>query len=347
LTAALLAATLGIVIWCASSRRSIPFAWTAVCALSSVAACDLKAFDSKRGAASAEPQPAASQSAVASASAPAKREPPKPVQRKVSAKPVESVKPHEDDPVKGKWTLEDATKGLPAGEDLWAVIETELGNIECKLMPDKAPINVANFVGLARGMRPWRTPEGTWEKKPLYEGTTFHRVKKGFLIQGGDPKGNGTGDAGYSIPDEVWEDANHDRAGLLCMANRGPNTASSQFFITDAPALHLDDSFTIFGECAPLETIHAIASVDTEKGDRPKTPPVIKKITVSRRSGESSASASASGEPAASAAAGSAASSASSAGPPPKKAGTSAAASTAAPKATAAAKPTTPPKPSP
>jgi peptidyl-prolyl cis-trans isomerase A (cyclophilin A) len=110
----------------------------------------------------------------------------------------------------------------------------------------------------------------------------FHRVIKGFMIQGGDAKKNGSGEAGYVIPDEVWAGAHHDRAGLLCMANRGPNTSSAQFFITDAAAPHLDSGYTIFGECGPVDVIHNIASVETT-GDRPKTPPDIKKVTVTRK----------------------------------------------------------------
>jgi peptidyl-prolyl cis-trans isomerase A (cyclophilin A) len=200
----------------------------------------------------------------------------------VHAKPVAEVKPSPDDPLKGKWTLADATKGLPPGKTITASIETDMGTLECKLYDDKAPITVANFVGLARGIRPWKTPEDKWEKKPAYDGTPFHRIIKGFMIQGGDAKKNGTGEAGYVIPDEIWEGATHDRAGLLCMANRGPNTNSAQFFITDAAAPHLDRGYTIFGECGPEETIHKIASVPT-MGDRPTTPPVIKKITITRK----------------------------------------------------------------
>jgi peptidyl-prolyl cis-trans isomerase A (cyclophilin A) len=206
-----------------------------------------------------------------------------PEKKKVTAKPVAEVKVSPEDPVKGKWSLTDATKGLPAGKQIVATIETDLGSLECKLVDDKAPITVANFVGLARGIRPWKTPEGKWEKKPAYDGTIFHRIIKGFMIQGGDAQKDGTGEAGYVIPDEVWEGANHDRAGLLCMANRGPNTNSAQFFITDDAAEHLDSGYTIFGECGPVATVHSIAGVATHPGDRPKTPPVIKKITVTRK----------------------------------------------------------------
>jgi peptidyl-prolyl cis-trans isomerase A (cyclophilin A) len=208
---------------------------------------------------------------------------PKPGKQKVSAKPVAEIKVSADDPIKGKWSLEDATKGLPAGAVLAAAIETSMGTIECKLLDKKAPITVANFIGLARGTRPWKTPEGAWEKKPAYDGTIFHRIIKGFMIQGGDAKKNGSGEAGYVIPDEVWEDANHDRPGLLCMANRGPNTNSAQFFITDDAAFHLDNGYTIFGECGPEELIHKIAGVELARGDKPKEPPSINKVTITRK----------------------------------------------------------------
>jgi peptidyl-prolyl cis-trans isomerase A (cyclophilin A) len=209
-------------------------------------------------------------------------EPPKPVKRKVSARPTAPVKPSEDDPLKGKWDLSDATKGLPAGKTILATIDTNLGSLECKLFDDKAPLTVANFVGLARGIRPWKTPEGKWEKKAAYDGTIFHRIIKGFMIQGGDAKKNGTGEPGYNIPDEIWEDANHDRAGLLCMANRGPNTNGAQFFITDDAAAHLDVGYTIFGECSPVDVVHKIASVEVA-GEKPVSPVEIKKITISRK----------------------------------------------------------------
>lgn len=186
------------------------------------------------------------------------------------------------DPLNGKWTLAQATADIKGGGALIATIDTANGALACKLFEDKAPITVANFVGLARGTRPWKDPlTGDWVKRPAYDGTTFHRIIRGFMIQGGDPKGNGSGEPGYVIPDEIWAGAKHDRAGLLCMANRGPNTNGAQFFITDAPAAHLDNNYTIFGECSPVETVHAIAATPTT-GDRPPSPPAIKKVTIAR-----------------------------------------------------------------
>lgn len=264
----------------ALATQSIP----AVAALALLAGCSKTPEPTAEESPKPKATPASTQASASQADSKGEQDKARaqPQRRKVRAQPVAEVTPSEDDPLKGKWTLEDATKGLPPGETLSASIETDHGTLSCKLFHDKAPITVANFVGLARGIRPWKTPEGTWEKKPAYDGTIFHRIIKGFMIQGGDPKKNGTGEAGYVIPDEIWEDGSHDRAGLLCMANRGKNTNSVQFFITDAPAYHLDGGYTIFGECGPEELIHKLASVEV-RGERPVNPPVIKKVTISRK----------------------------------------------------------------
>jgi peptidyl-prolyl cis-trans isomerase A (cyclophilin A) len=186
------------------------------------------------------------------------------------------------DPHGGNFTLAEATKDLKGNGPIVAKIETTKGTLQCRLFDDKAPVSVANFIGLATGKRAWRDPaNGTWVNRPAYDGTTFHRIIKGFMIQGGDPKGNGTGEPGYVIKDEIWDGAKHDRAGLLCMANRGPNTNGAQFFITDAKAEHLDGGYTIFGECAPVEVVHDIAGI-TVAGERPTTTVTIKSVTISR-----------------------------------------------------------------
>jgi len=188
----------------------------------------------------------------------------------------------EDDPVHGKFTLDDANAGLAGKGPLVAEIETDEGKLVCDLYDDKAPVTVANFVGLARGLRPFKAPDGKWTKKPAYDGTTFHRVIKGFMIQGGDPSGTGAGEPGYVIPDEVWPGAAHDQRGLLCMANRGPNTNGQQFFIMDGVAKHLDGGYTIFGKCGPDAVIEKLANVPV-RGDHSVTPSKIKKITVKHK----------------------------------------------------------------
>lgn len=186
------------------------------------------------------------------------------------------------DPTGGNFTLADATAGMTSRGPLFATIKTSLGDLRCKLFDDKAPIAVANFVGLARGERPWKDPKtGGWVKRPAYDGTTFHRVIKGFMIQGGDPTGTGRGEPGFTFPDEMWG-AKHDKPGLLCMANRGPNTNGMQFFITDAKTPHIDRSYTIFGECSPVDTVHTLASVPTGALDRPMQPLEIRTVEITR-----------------------------------------------------------------
>lgn len=186
------------------------------------------------------------------------------------------------DPLNGSFSLADATKDLEGSGPIVAKIDTSKGALHCKLFDDKAPTTVANFIGLATGKRPWKDPKtGEWVKRPAYDGTTFHRIIKGFMIQGGDPKGNGSGEPGYVIKDEIWAGAKHDKAGLLCMANRGPNTNGAQFFITDAAAPHLDGGYTIFGECAPVEVVHGIANVSVA-GERPTQPVTISSVTIRR-----------------------------------------------------------------
>jgi len=201
----------------------------------------------------------------------------------VGAPKTSQVPVSPDDPLKGVWGLEDAQKVVPGAGPFVATIDTSKGTIQCKLLDDRAPLTVANFVGLATGKRTWRDPRTKkWGNAPAYDNTSFHRVIQGFMIQGGDAAGSGMGEPGYVIPDELWTGAKHDRAGLLCMANRGPNTNGAQFFITDAKAAHLDAGYTIFGECAPVDVIHQIAGVDKDERDKPTTPVAIKKVSISR-----------------------------------------------------------------
>jgi peptidyl-prolyl cis-trans isomerase A (cyclophilin A) len=134
-------------------------------------------------------------------------------------------------------------------QELFAVFHTSMGDIAVKLFPQKAPKTVENFVGLAEGTLEWTDPRsGAKVKKPLYDGTIFHRVIPDFMIQGGDPLGTGTGGPGFRFADEVGPDNKFDRPNLLAMANAGPNTNGSQFFITEVPTPWLDKGHTIFGE---------------------------------------------------------------------------------------------------
>jgi peptidyl-prolyl cis-trans isomerase A (cyclophilin A) len=201
--------------------------------------------------------------------------------------------PTTPDPRGGKFSLKDALRDLPVKGSLVATIRTSLGTLTCELYEDKAPITVANFVGLARGLREtWSAKDGKWVARPYYDGTTFHRVIPGFMIQGGDYAGDGSGDLWYTIPDEVHASLKHDRAGQLCMANRGPNTNEAQFFITEGAAPHLDGSYTIFGQCEPTSVVNRIARVPQSgpPNNRPLTPVVIERVTIERRTGQPAAS---------------------------------------------------------
>lgn len=165
-----------------------------------------------------------------------------------------------------------------------AIIDTTAGKITCTLFPKKAPIGVANFIGLATGTKDWTNPT-TGRKMhgvPLYSGVIFHRVIPQFMIQGGDPAGNGTGDPGYKFKNETSPDLTFDRPGRLAYANAGPDTNGSQFFITEAPYPSLDGNYTIFGQCddAGLEVVKRIARMPRNANDKPDNPPKITKITI-------------------------------------------------------------------
>jgi peptidyl-prolyl cis-trans isomerase A (cyclophilin A) len=168
----------------------------------------------------------------------------------------------------------------------YATFKTSMGDIVIQLHEDKAPKTVANFVGLATGTKEWTDP-ATKEKikKPLYNGTIFHRVIPGFMIQGGDPLGNGTGGPGYRFEDEFHSDLKHNRAGILSMANAGPNTNGSQFFITHQPVAHLDNRHSVFGEVVKgQEIVVAIGNTPRDFRDRPIKDVVIKEIVITRGS---------------------------------------------------------------
>ena len=134
-------------------------------------------------------------------------------------------------------------------EEIYATFKTSVGDIVVRLLAEKAPKTVENFVGLAEGTREWTDPRsGQKQKQPLYDGTVFHRVIPDFMIQGGDPLGTGTGGPGYKFADEIGPENKFSKPGLLAMANAGPNTNGSQFFITEVPTPWLDKGHTIFGE---------------------------------------------------------------------------------------------------
>jgi peptidyl-prolyl cis-trans isomerase A (cyclophilin A) len=168
-----------------------------------------------------------------------------------------------------------------------AIIHTTAGNLRCTLFPHAAPIGVANFIGLATGTKDWINPF-THKREhhvPLYNGTIFHRVIPEFMIQGGDPKGDGTGDPGYQFKNETSPNLTFDRPGRLAYANAGPNTNGSQFFITEVPYPSLDGNYTIFGQCdeASVAVVKQIARMARDpRNDRPYSPVKITHITILR-----------------------------------------------------------------
>ena len=169
-------------------------------------------------------------------------------------------------------------------EALTATLTTTQGTVTVRLFPDHAPKTVRNFVELAEGGREWIDPQtGARTKEKLYDGTIFHRVITSFMIQGGDPLGNGTGGPGYKFADEIHPDLGFDRPYLLAMANAGPGTNGSQFFITTAPTPWLNGKHTIFGEViSGADVVENISRVQTRPGDRPVTDVVLQSVTIQR-----------------------------------------------------------------
>lgn len=163
-----------------------------------------------------------------------------------------------------------------------AVFETNRGTFKVKLFADKAPKTVANFVGLADGSKEWTEPKtGKKVKRPFYDGLVFHRVIPNFMIQGGDPLGEGIGGPGYKFEDEFSPELKHTKPGILSMANAGPNTNGSQFFITVAATPWLDNKHTVFGEVTEgLDVVMDISKTRTGPNDKPVEPVVIKSLKV-------------------------------------------------------------------
>ena len=173
---------------------------------------------------------------------------------------------------------------VPGDGELRATIATNHGDIVIKLFEDKAPKTVANFVGLATGQRAY-TDSDTFEDETgnYYDGLIFHRVIEGFMLQGGDPTGTGRGGPGYKFADEFHPDLRHDKPGTLSMANAGPDTNGSQFFITLGPTPHLNDKHAVFGRVIEgMDVVQHIGQVDTGAQDRPKNPVVMESVEVER-----------------------------------------------------------------
>jgi peptidyl-prolyl cis-trans isomerase A (cyclophilin A) len=164
------------------------------------------------------------------------------------------------------------------------MMDTSMGRITCQFYQKQAPMAVANFIGLATGTKDWTDPgtKKVMHNKPLYNGTTFHRVIPQFMIQGGDPVGTGMGDPGYAFNDETDPNLNFDRPGRLAMANSGPNTNGSQFFVTEQGYDSLNGHYTLFGQCddASVDVVKAIARVPRDGDDKPRSPVILQKVTI-------------------------------------------------------------------
>ena len=169
-------------------------------------------------------------------------------------------------------------------EALTATLTTTQGTVTVRLFPDQAPKTVRNFVELAEGGKEWTNPVTRAKSKDkLYDGTIFHRVITNFMIQGGDPLGNGTGGPGYKFGDEIHPDLRFDKPYLLAMANSGPGTNGSQFFITTVPTPWLTGKHTIFGEViGGADVVEKISRAQTVPGDRPVTDVVLQSVTIQR-----------------------------------------------------------------
>ena len=166
------------------------------------------------------------------------------------------------------------------------VMDTSMGRITCQFYQKQAPQAVANFIGLAEGTKDWTDPatKRKMHGKRYYDGTTFHRVIPEFMIQGGDPTGTGIGDPGYSFSDEFDPNLNFDRPGKLAMANSGPNTNGSQFFITEMAYDSLNQHYTLFGQCddSSVQVVKSIARVQRDPNDKPLQPVVLRRVTIVR-----------------------------------------------------------------
>jgi peptidyl-prolyl cis-trans isomerase A (cyclophilin A) len=178
-----------------------------------------------------------------------------------------------------------SAEGKKKVDKLYATFDTSMGKIVCELFPKQAPITVNNFVDLAKGTKEWTDPAtGEKVKKPLYNGTIFHRVIPDFMIQGGDPLGKGIGGPGYQFVDEFSDDLKFDKIGRLAMANAGPGTNGSQFFITVAKTPWLDNHHTIFGQVVKgQDVVDKIANAPRGANDRPTENIILKSVVISNK----------------------------------------------------------------
>jgi peptidyl-prolyl cis-trans isomerase A (cyclophilin A) len=199
-----------------------------------------------------------------------------------SAHAQQSAKPAADLPDAPQATT--AAMTVPNGPTV--VMDTSMGRITCQFFQKQAPKAVANFIALAEGSKDWTDPRSRTlqHHKPLYNGTIFHRVIPDFMIQGGDPAGNGMGDGGFKFNDEFDPNLNFDRPGRLAMANSGPNTNGTQFFITEQPVESLNQHYSLFGQCdePSVLVVKSIARVQRNGDDKPLTPVVLKRVTIVR-----------------------------------------------------------------
>ncbi len=170
------------------------------------------------------------------------------------------------------------------GKDMFAIFETSMGKFKIKLFSEKVPKTVQNFVDLAEGNKKIEGPAASRSNKPFYDGLIFHRVIDGFMIQGGDPLGSGMGGPGYKFEDEFDKSLTHSKEGILSMANAGPNTNGSQFFITLGPTPHLDRRHSVFGEVVEgMDIVRKIGKTEVGPMDRPKKDVVIQSVKIERK----------------------------------------------------------------
>ena len=236
----------------------------------------------------APPEPARQSEPPAATPAPTPEAAPPAAPAETPAPPAATPAPSTEKPSAAapEATAPDTSKPSAAkhGPGVYAHITTNHGTMVARLFDKEAPKTVENFVMLAEGKKQWRNPRtNTMVRRPYYNNLTFHRIIPGFMIQGGDPEGTGVGGPGYTFADEFNPKLRHSKAGILSMANSGPNTNGGQFFITLVPTPHLNDRHSVFGELVEgVETLRAIGKVPTKANDMPVKPVVIKSVRIER-----------------------------------------------------------------